>query len=140
MPDAPSWDTGEHSGSHCPAFIDADGRPIPVLCCDFGVRTRIATLSKHNDMHDTTFLSIPGSAAGLVRRTRGMLCPTTPPLLHNQAWDNFRRELQQLLPILSGQSIQRTIHTISHCRNQHHPPVHTQPLVTALTRSKHCNP
>lgn len=65
MPDAPSWGTSEEA-PHCPAFIDADGKPIPVLCCDFGTRTRIATLSS---TPDTARLPIPSSAASLVQCT-----------------------------------------------------------------------
>lgn len=85
MPDATSWDTTDEGKepASCPAFIDAEGKIIQVMCCDFGVRTRVAPPSAPAQ------LAVPRSAASL-------------------AWDNVRREVKQLFLLLSGRPLQRT--------------------------------
>lgn len=75
LPDAPesAWEhphEDDNDAATCPAFIDASGDLIPVMCCDFGVRTAVHMPDAPSD------ITVPTSAFDLV--TLSMVDAGTP--------------------------------------------------------------
>ncbi len=60
LPDVSSWAEEDEAADACPVFVDASGDVIPVMCCDFGVRTVVHMPDAPSD------IAVPTSAFDLV--------------------------------------------------------------------------